>query len=243
MKKLAYVWVPATVALLIYGFMQAWFIAPTEATMGNIQRIFYYHFAAGNLMFLFFFLSFAASIGYLIVRGKDPLRAQSFDAFALANAEMGTIFCATVLIQGPLWARPVWGIWWTWDARLTSTLVLFLIYVAYLMVRRFAVAGQTQTLAAVIAVFGFLDVPIVYMSIRWWRTQHPSPVMGGGSDSGLAWPMWVAVFWNLGAWLAWGLMLMAFRYYGIRREQRREQQEALAAMEASLDMRGQEYKR
>jgi heme exporter protein C len=137
----------------------------------------------------------------------------------------------------------VWNIWWTWDARLTSTLILFLIYLAYLMVRRFAVAGQTQTLAAVIAIFGFLDVPIVYMSIRWWRTQHPSPVMGGGADSGLDRSMWIAVFWNLGAWLAWGLMLMIFRYYGIRREQRQEQLQALAAMEATLDVRGQEYKR
>jgi heme exporter protein C len=243
MKKLLYLWLPATGALLIYGFMQAWYIAPTEATMGNIQRIFYYHFAIANLMFLFFFLSFIASIGYLVVRRSNPLRAQSFDAFALANAEVGVVYCACVLIQGPLWARPVWGIWWTWDERLTSTLILFLIYVAYLMVRRFAVAGQTQTLAAVIAIFGFLDVPIVYFSIRWWRTQHPSPVIGGGPNTGLDPRIWVAVWWNLAAWLAWGLMLMAFRYYSIRREQHREQEQAMAALEATLDIRGEESKR
>jgi len=235
MKKLFYPWLAVTVALAIYGFMQAWYIAPTEATMGNIQRIFYYHFAAGNLLCLFFFANFVASIWYLVVRRSNPERAQKLDAFALANAEMGTIFCATVLIQGPLWARPVWGIWWTWDERLTSTLVLFLIYVAYLMVRRFAIAGQTQTLAAVVAIFGFLDVPIVYMSIRWWRTQHPSPVIFGGPNSGLDPRIWTAAFWNLGAWLAWGILLVGVRYYGLRREQAQQQRKAVAQMQPELE--------
>lgn len=235
MKKLFYIAAPITLALLVYGFIQAIYIAPTEVTMGNIQRIFYYHFAAGNLMFLFFFMNFVASIWYLAVRRSNTQTAACCDAFALANAEMGTIFCATVLIQGPLWARPVWGIWWTWDERLTSTLVLFLIYVAYLMLRRFAVAGQTSTLAAVLAIFGFLDVPIVYMSIRWWRTQHPSPVLGGGANSGLDSRMWVAVFWNLGAWLAWGLLLMRVRYRGLLREQAQQRLRAQLAIESTLE--------
>ena len=87
------------------------------------------------------------------------------------------VFCTAVLIQGPLWARPVWGIWWTWDARLTSTLVMWLIYCSYLLVRRFAAGPQMQTLAAVVAIFGYADVPIVYYSTQWWRTQHPSPVI------------------------------------------------------------------
>ena len=87
----------------------------------------------------------------------------------------------------------MWGIWWTWDARLTTTLVLWLIYVSYLVLRRFAAGGQTQVLAAAFAIFGFADVPIVYMSIRWFRTQHPSPVMGGGENSGLA-PAMLHVF-------------------------------------------------
>ncbi len=234
MKKLLYVWIPLTVALLTYSFVQAIYIAPTEATMGNIQRIFYYHFAFANLMFLFLFFSFAASIAFLVQRTRNPIAAQACDAFALANAEIGTLFCGTVLAQGMLWARPVWGIWWTWDARLTSTLVLFLIYLSYLMVRRFALTGQTQVLAAVVAIFGYLDVPIVYMSIRWWRTQHPSPVIGGGPDSGLDPRMWVAVLWNLGAWLAWGLMLMMLRYRSLREEHTREQARALAVLEASL---------
>ena len=113
--------------------------------MGDIQRIFYYHFASAMLTFFFFFISFAASIVYLALRNRDPLRAMSADALALAGAEMGVVFCTAVLIQGPLWARPVWGIWWTWDARLTSTLVMWLIYCSYLLVRRFAAGAQMQT--------------------------------------------------------------------------------------------------
>jgi heme exporter protein C len=235
MKKLLYIWAPVTVALLAYAFWQAMFVAPTEVTMGNIQRIFYYHVPAGMLCFLFFFLNLAASIGYLALRRNNTIAAEKCDAFALANAEMGTVFCAVNLTTGPLWARPVWGIWWTWDERLTSTLILFLIYVAYLMVRRFSIAGQTQTLAAVLAIFGFLDVPIVYFSIHWWRTQHPSPVFGGGANSGLDPHMRTAFNWNILAWLCWGLMLMTVRYYGLLQEQRREQERALAALEATLE--------
>ena len=236
MKKLFYPWLAVTVALAIYGFMQAWYIAPTEATMGNIQRIFYYHFAAGNLLCLFFFANFVASIWYLVVRRSNPERAQKLDAFALANAEMGTIFCATVLIQGPLWARPVWGIWWTWDERLTSTLVLWLIYSSYLLLRRFAAGPQMQTLAAVLAIFGYVDVPIVYFSTRWWRTQHPSPVIGGGPGSGIAPAMWTAVLWNLAAWLSWGLLLVTIRYRMERKRQLIEQHAALRALEATLEV-------
>jgi heme exporter protein C len=237
MKKLFYLWLPMTMALLGYAFWQAMFASPTEATMGDIARIFYYHITAGWLMFLFFFLNLIGSVGFLSTRNSNPERAKRYDAFALANAEMGVIFCAVVLTTGPLWARPVWGIWWTWDERLTSTLVLFLIYLAYLMVRRFAVAGQTPLLAAIIAIFGFVDVPIVYMSIRWWRTQHPSPVIGGGQGSGLDPSMWPALWWNLGAWLAWGLMLMMVRYYCVRAQQRVDEQRAMQAMRMSEAVR------
>jgi heme exporter protein C len=103
------------------------------------------------------------------------------------------------------------------------------------MLRRFAVAGQTQTLAAVLAIFGFLDVPIVYMSIRWWRTQHPAPVIFGGPNSGLDPRIWTAAFWNLGAWLAWGILLMTVRYYGLRREQQREQLDATATLDPAWE--------
>ena len=105
------------------------------------------------------------------------------DVLAVTTAEVGVVFCTIVLVTGPIWARPVWGIWWaTGDIRLTSTLVLWLIYVSYLVLRRFSSSAQTQMLAAVLAVFGALDVPLVYLSIWFFRTQHPQPVIGGGGS-------------------------------------------------------------
>jgi heme exporter protein C len=110
-------------------------------------------------------------------------RGQALDVLAVTTAEVGVVFCTIVLITGPIWARPVWGIWWApGDIRLTSTLVLWLIYVSYLVLRRFSDSSQTQKLAAVLAVFGALDVPLVYFSIWFFRTQHPQPVIGGGGS-------------------------------------------------------------
>ena len=127
-----------TLGLLIWGFHQAMFDAPTEATMGEIQRIFYYHAPSGFTAFACFFVNLVASLAYLKTRNMR------LDALALASAQVGVMFCTIVLITGPLWARPVWGIWWTWDARLTSTLVLWLIYVSYLLLRRFSHAGRQE---------------------------------------------------------------------------------------------------
>ena len=105
------------------------------------------------------------------------------DVLAVTTAEVGVVFCTIVLITGPIWARPVWGIWWAvGDLRLTSTLVLWLIYVSYLVLRGFSNSAQTQMLAAALAVFGALDVPLVFLSIWYFRTQHPSPVIGGGGS-------------------------------------------------------------
>ncbi|HEV2272731.1 MAG TPA: cytochrome c biogenesis protein CcsA, partial [Acidobacteriaceae bacterium] len=212
MKLLRVVWLALTACLFGYGFYQAMYVAPTEATMGDIQRIFYYHFPSWCGMGLFFAINLGASIVYLASRKNHPLRALSADAVALAAAEMGVVFCTVGLVTGSLWARPVWGIWWTWDARLTATFVLWLIYISYLLLRNFAEGDQMRTLAAVLAVFGYLDVPIVYFSTRWWRTQHPAPVIGGGADSGLDPSMWPAVWWNLAAWMAWGALIASIRY-------------------------------
>lgn len=205
-----------TIVLVAYGFYQAWFVAPTEETMGDIQRIFYWHVPSAWTAFVLFFINFVASCLYLWKR------RQGTDALALASAEVGLVFCTIVLVTGPLWAKPVWGIWWTWDARLTTTLVLWLIYVSYLLFRRFAEGGRPQTIAAVIAIFGFLDVPIVYMSIRWWRTQHPQPVIGGGQGSGLDPTMKHVLFMNWIAFLALGTLLTTLRYQLARAEQAAE---------------------
>src|SRR3954454_18882432 len=165
-----------TALLLSFALYEALIVAPTEQTMGNVQRIFYYHVPSAWTAFMVFAMNFDASILYLIRRSEKA------DILALVSAEVGVVFCTVVLITGPIWARPVWGIWWTWDLRLTLTLVLWLIYVSYLMLRRFSTSGQTPVLAAVLAVFGALDVPLVYFSIWFFRTQHPQPVIGGGGS-------------------------------------------------------------
>src|SRR5438874_1602508 len=220
-----------TLLLLAFGFYQAIFAAPTEQTMGDIQRIFYYHLPSWWTAFILFFINFIASIVYL------RRRTAGSDALALAAAEVGCVFSAVGLTTGPLWAKPVWGIWWTWDARLTTALILFLIYVSYLMLRRFSEGDQSPTIAAAFAVFGFIDVPIVYMSIRWWRTQHPQPVIGGGPNSGLDPAMRLPLYSNLLAFLAFAALVVWFRYSVAMAERRVEQEEASRALNESPNAR------
>ena len=224
MKKIATTSILITVALLGITSYLALAVAPTEATMGDVQRIFYYHVPSAWVAGVCFFINFLASVWYLIKRTNGS------DAIAAASAEVGVVFCSVVLITGPIWARPVWGIWWTWDARLTTTLVLWLIYVSYLMLRRFAAGGQSQVMAAVLGIFGFVDVPIVYMSIRWFRTQHPSPVMGGGANSGLAAPMLHVFLFNLAAFTVLGLFFVWLRYKMELAQQELESAHAQAAL-------------
>jgi len=210
-----------SLALLVWGYYMAMYGAPTEQTMGAVQRIFYYHVPSAWTAFLCFFANFIASIVYLVKRSKGA------DAFAVASAEVGIVFCTVVLVTGPIWARPVWGIWWTWDARLTTTLILWLIYVSYLFLRRFSSGGQTAVLAAALAIFGFIDVPIVYLSIRFFRTQHPQPVIGGGEGSGLDPVMWKAVLVNWLAFMVFGSLVLAMRYHLERLRQQVEEAHAL----------------
>lgn len=214
-------------ALLTWALHMALVTAPTEATMGNVQRIFYYHVPSAWTAFLAFLANFAASIVYLVNRSRRA------DAFAVSTAEVGVVFCTVVLVTGPLWARPVWGIWWTWDARLTSTLILWLIYVSYLVLRHFSTGGQTPVLAAALAVFGFIDVPIVYLSIRYFRTQHPQPVIGGGEGSGIDPLMLKTLLINWLAFMVFGSIVVALRY---RLERLRQQvEEAHALREESME--------
>jgi len=222
-----------TAILLSYALYQALVVAPTEQTMGDVQRIFYYHVPSAWTAFFLFFINFVASIQYLARANSKTDRIASYaavaigvvifaaaffiplpqgmrpsavgttgllvtglyflvrvlfsqpetDVLALVTAEVGVVFCLIVLVTGPIWARPVWGIWWApGDIRLTSTLVLWLIYVSYLVMRRFSTSGQTPILAAALAVLGALCVPFVYLSIWFFRTQHPQPVIGGGGS-------------------------------------------------------------
>ena len=235
MKKLLIgLYAAVVVALMIWGFYQAIYVAPTDAMQGEVFRIIFYHVPSASVAFLFFGVSLLGSIGYLAYRGSNAEWAQIADAWALAGAEVGVVFCSVVLLTGPLWGRRAWGIWWTWDARLTTTLVLWLIYVSYLLLRRFAAGPQVQTLAAVLGIFGALDVPIVYMSNRWWRTQHPAPVFGGGEGSGMDKSMLGPFLWNMLAWLAWGLLILVLRYRVERQHQVYASQDALEALESNV---------
>ncbi|MBZ5572332.1 MAG: cytochrome c biogenesis protein CcsA [Acidobacteriia bacterium] len=216
-----------TAALLSWGLYGALVTAPTEQTMGDVQRIFYYHVPSAWTAFCLFFVNLVASIAYLARRNPKA------DALALASAEVGVVFCTIVLVTGPIWARPVWGIWWTWDLRLTLTLVLWLIYVSYLILRRFSSSGQTPVMAAVLAVLGALDVPLVYFSIWFFRTQHPQPVMGGGGSID---PRMLHVFFiNLAAFSCFGALVCWSRY---RLEVVRREVEEAQALESLLAPRG-----
>ena len=167
--------------LMIVDMYLIFIWAPTESVMGHVQRIFYIHVPMAWTAFLAFFLVFLASLFYLPVR-KAPgwtkrwmlwERNPMWDAVASSAAEIGLIFTTLVLITGPIWAKPIWGIWWTWDARLTTTLVLWLIYVAYLMLRSYSNnRSQAGVYSAVLGIIGFIDVIIVYRAVDWWETQH-----------------------------------------------------------------------
>ncbi|MES2391501.1 MAG: cytochrome c biogenesis protein CcsA [Acidobacteriota bacterium] len=211
-------WFALTLLVLAMGFYQA-MTAPTEATMGNLYRVFFYHFPHTILSFLFPYLNCGASFFYLYWRGKNADKAAAADAFALASAELTVLYASIGLATGMLWGRAAWGIWWTWDARLTTYLLLWLLYVSYILLRRFASGGQTGVISAVLAIFAAIDIPICYMSIHWWRTQHPAPVFGGGSDSGIDPSMYAAVWWNLAGWAMWGAFILGLRYAIERRRQ------------------------
>ncbi len=195
-------------------------VAPDEMTMGAIQRIFYIHLGSAATSFVAFFVVFIANIAYL------SKRAAKWDWLGVSATEVGLVYCSVVLITGPIWAKPVWGIWWTWDARLTSTFVLWLMYIGYLLLRSLVEdASRRATLCAIFGIFAFLDVPLVYMSNRIWRTQHPQPVIAGGEGSGLAPEMWPALLLTFFALVTLMAVLIRQRY---RLERLRHEVEELA---------------
>lgn len=194
-----------TALLLSVALYAALAWAPTERTMGDIQRIFYYHVSSAWTAFLLFAINFVCSLIYLIRRSEKA------DILAVVSAEVGVVFCAVVLVTGPIWAKPVWGIWWDpADIRLNSTLALWLIYISYLILRKFSTSSRTGVIAAVWAIFGALDVPFVFFSIWFFRTQHPSPVIakGGYLDP----RMWLVVLINWAAFMCLAWLLGWTRY-------------------------------
>jgi heme exporter protein C len=182
------------------GLVFLW--VPTEVTMGVVQRVLYFHVPLAWVAFLAFFVVLVGSILYLWKR------EDRWDRLAYCSAEIGVVFTTLNLISGVIWAKPVWGVWWIWDARLTTALVLWFFYVAYLLVRSYASETQTRNFAAVIGIIGFVNVPIVFMAIRWWRTIHPGPVVQTG---GLAPSMLYTLIVCLVAFTLFYVVLMALR--------------------------------
>jgi heme exporter protein C len=192
-----------TLGLLAWGTYQALVVAPPEATMGDAQRIFYYHVPAATAASILFGINFLASLWYLWKRSPKA------DAIAVTGAEVGVVFFGVVLVSGPIWARYAWGTFWVWDARLTTSLILWLLYVSYLVLRSSSETGSTSVLAASLAVFAALDMPIVYMANRWFRTNHPQPMIG---TPNLNPEMQRVLLWNMLAFCMFALVIAWFRY-------------------------------
>lgn len=193
----------AMVVLLLLGVAAyaAFFVAPTDAKQGVIYRILFLHVASAWTGLTSFFICFIANLLYVL------RRQPRWDWLGVSAGETGLVFTTVVLLTGPIWAHPVWGIWWTWDARLTSTFVLWLLYVSYLLLRTLVEEPDRRALlSALFGIFAFIDVPLVFGSIRWWRTQHPQPIIMGEPGSGLD-PTMLRVL--LFSWLAMlGLMTL-----------------------------------
>jgi heme exporter protein C len=197
-------------------FMYAPFMilnAPYESTMGLVQKIFYFHASCGMAMFAAAFASGMGSTMFLF--GRKP----AADRLAVAGAELTSIIGLLVLVTGPLWARKAWGVWWQWDARLTSTLVMWMIFNAYLLLRRYGGPGSDR-LAAAVALFGMANVPFVYWSVNVWRTLHPKTSVIPSLQPGMRGPFWFCVV----AFLLLFSLLLALR---MELEKRRQQLDEL----------------
>jgi heme exporter protein C len=207
--------------LVLSGLLLAWNLhtmflkVPDEANQGAIFRIIYFHVPAAITSFTGFFVAMFAGVGYLA--SKD-LR---LDAVAAAITEVSLAFATITLITGSIWGRIIWGLWWTWDPRLTSYFVCWLMYVGYLMLRHAIDEPNTRArMSAVLSIFACIDIVIVWKSIEWFRTQHPGPVLsirnGGGMAPGMEAPIW----WNLLAllMLSASLILIRMRQEAMQRE-------------------------
>ena len=178
--------------------------APVEKTMGVVQKIFYFHLPLALLSFLAFFIVFVSSIIYLYNRDNR------WDIWAHSAAEVGVIFCSLVLITGPVWARPIWNTWWTWDPRLTTTLILWFMYVAYLMLRKLLGYGsQTSNIAAVFGIISFINVPITFFAVRMWRTIHPVVIDTKGIH--ISSPMLLTLLINMAAFCLLFFLILRIR--------------------------------
>jgi heme exporter protein C len=183
----------AFLAVLV-GLYLAFVYAPADALQGDVQRIMYIHVPTAWVAFFAFFVVFVSSLIYLWRRLPEA------DRLAYASAEVGVLFTGLTLIDGSIWGKPTWGIWWTWDARLTTTAILFVMYIGYLMLRSFVEEPDRRArLAALVGIVGFIDVPITYMSVLWFRTLHQPPSIQRGGAS-MPDSMLFTLLFNVGAY-------------------------------------------
>jgi len=193
----------AALAVVLAGTVWALFVAPPDAAQGEVQRLMYVHVPTAWIGMLSFFVVFVMSILYLVQR--DP----RWDMIAHSGVEIGVVFTALTLALGSLWAKPTWGIWWTWDPRLTTTAIMLIIYIGYLAVRGFARDPDKRARwSAVVGIVAFVDVPIVYLSVTWWRTLHQPPSTARSIAPEMLWPLLL----NLAAFTLVYLYLMVRRY-------------------------------
>jgi len=215
----------ATVLLMVIATGLVFLYAPQERTMGEVQRIFYFHVPSAWVSMLAFFVTLVTSIAYL--RSGNP----RWDIIGRSSVEVGLIFTLMTILSGSIWARPSWNTWWTWDPRLTTYTIMALIYVAYLMLRQSIEDPERRArLAAVYGIVGFVTVPLTFMSIRWWRTIHPV-VIGSGSATAqggfdMTPPMRLVFFFSL---FAFTVLYFCFLASRVRLENLAERVEQMKA--------------
>ena len=194
------------VAGLVAGLVAGFGIAPREVVQGNVQRIMYLHVPAVLTAYLAFALVFLGSIAHLATRGTR------WDRIAAAAAELGVLFTGLTIVSGSIWGKPTWGVWWTWDARLTSTAILFLVYVGYLLLRAMVEEPERRArYAAVVGILGAVNIPIVHFSVKWWRALHQPSTILGPEPSPIAPSIQLALAVN---WIGFTLL---FAYFLARR--------------------------
>ena len=191
--------------------------APNEATMGLVYKIYFFHMPSAWMFMVAAITSGIASARFLF------LKRPSADGWALAAGELAVVFGAFTLVTGPLWARKAWGVWWVWDARLTSSLMLFMIFVAYLLLRKYGGPGSDK-LGAGMALFGMANVPFIYVSVNYWRTFHPLTSVVPTLPVEMGIPLWYCV-------TAFTLLFIVLLRMRTRLEHQRARVEALYLLE------------